>query len=611
MSFYYQHLPRSGIELTALMKLVAKAAKTLEIDEFFIFDTEDGQAIFLYDEGYTDQTQLLIKQLSAVKEEPDVTMFGAPAIKEYFVRTIGLKSINAGACVHRFRKSFVLAQKLNLSGPVFRYIYHQSIWLSEKIRSETDFYSFACNYERVLDEVARKIFGDDTRPSLAIVGDSRPFQNILDAFRNAHPGENDLKSATHQVSTPLRPALITLLGDNYEKDISAEELKKTYSKSSGQTFLVIGTEPQLSLPGNVFYYSLDNLKNIAADTLIVRNKQSGGIQLLIKKAVAGFESWLKSESRYTFLNIISKSQKMQQIFETISKIAQTNITVLISGESGTGKELIAQALHKLSGRDPEKLVVVNSGAIPENLLESELFGHTKGSFTGAVSTKRGLFMDADGGTIFLDEIGELPQSLQVKLLRFLQSGEVRSVGSNQSSVVDVRVIAATNRDLAEMVQSGLFRSDLYYRLNVIPIHLPALRQRKEDIALLVRYFIKNFSTRMGREVFRLSDKALDRLLQYDWPGNIRELENLIEHSVALASGNVIHDFDLPDVVANLPAINQRSRALKDIEEAHILSILDECSGNYDQACSILGISRTTLWRKLKLYGIQPPSAISD
>ncbi len=609
MAFYYRHIPSLKHDLTLAMQLGRKVVSDLTMDEFFIFNSDDGYALFIFDEGFMDQSQALDKAISTQFDEPDESLLGTAAIREFFIRSIGIKSLNAGNSVYRFRKSFALARKQALAGPVFRYLYHQSIWLSEKIRGETDFYSLACNYERVLDEVARKIFGKDTRPTLSMIGDAAPFRDILDAFSEGHPDAPPDKGLALQGNGVLQPSLITLLGPDYENFVSAEKLNRAYQKSSGQSFLVISKNAGPKLPANVFLYSIDDLKKIASETLVIRNKEVKKIEPLIKKSVAAFEEWLKSDSRSTFLNIISKSQKMQQIFETISKIAQTNITVLISGESGTGKELIAQALHRLSGRDPEKLIVVNAGAIPENLLESELFGHVKGAFTGAVSSKRGLFMDADGGTIFLDEIGELPQTLQVKLLRFLQNGEIRPVGSNQSIVVNVRVVAATNRDLADMVKKGLFRSDLYYRLNVIPIHLPALRERKEDIVLLVRHFIKKYSGRMGRDVGRISDKALARLLQYDWPGNIRELENIIEHTVALASGNVIHDFDLPDVVS--PYITSKSRSLKDMEEAHILSILDECDGNYDKACAILGISRTTLWRKLKQYGLQPPPAVSD
>lgn len=611
MRLYYQYIPNPTGDIEHAMRTLADNVNDLSIDEFFPFDTDQGRAFFLFDEGYTDQTQNITNLLSRLFAAPENYLSGTAAIKEFFLQTIGLRSINAGAQVYGFRKSYTLSQKLELTGPVFRYLYHQSIWLSEKLRSESEFYTLACSYDRVLDEVARKIFGNDTRPTLSMIGDNTPFLEILAAFKEGHPDAHKDHGPVNQQIDTFRAGLITLLGNDYEQIIAHEEIIKTFNAGGGQPFLVIGDKPGLSFTNNVFYYSLDNLRSIASQTLEVRNKEAKKIYKLIDNAVRDYEEWVKSESRHKFLNIISKSQKMQQVFETVSKIAQTNITVLISGESGTGKELIAQALHKLSGRDPQKLIVVNAGAIPENLLESELFGHVRGAFTGAVSAKNGLFLDADGGTIFLDEIGELPQTLQVKLLRFLQSGEIRPVGSNQSLIVDVRVVAATNRDLMDMVKKGLFRSDLYYRLNVIPIHLPPLRQRKEDIPLLAAYFTRQCALRMGRDIGHISDKALQNLVQYNWPGNVRELENVIEHTVALASGKVVHDFDLPETITSQPPNTKKSLSLKELEREHILMILDKFNNNYDKACEALGISRTTLWRKLKLYGLQPSGGISD
>src|SRR5205809_3594871 len=233
------------------------------------------------------------------------------------------------------------------------------------------------------------------------------------------------------------------------------------------------------------------------------------------------------EERFTFANIIGRSAKMQEIFSIVQRIAKTTSTVLISGESGTGKELIARAIHYNSGRRG-KFVSINCGALPETLLESELFGHERGAFTGAIREKRGLFHEADRGTIFLDEIGETSTAMQIKLLRVLQDRVVRRVGSNVETTVEVRVIAATNRDLAESIKAGSFREDLFYRINVIPITLPPLRQRREDIALLVEHFIAKYSKSMGVPLKRISSDAMRSIEKYHWPGNVRELENVIE-----------------------------------------------------------------------------------
>jgi two-component system response regulator PilR (NtrC family) len=251
------------------------------------------------------------------------------------------------------------------------------------------------------------------------------------------------------------------------------------------------------------------------------------------------------EEQYRFENIIGRSPRMQEVFGLIERVAQTDSTVLIEGESGTGKELIARAIHFSGPRRERRFLSINCGALPENLLESELFGHERGAFTGAVREKSGLFHEAHRGTLFLDEIGEMPISIQVKLLRALQERTVRKVGGNHEEAVDVRIIAATNRDLMESTRKGTFREDLFYRIHVIPIRLPPLRQRREDISLLVEFFIKKYSTRMGIEPKRISMGALQALESYPWPGNVRELENTIERVLALSTSEDITSADLP------------------------------------------------------------------
>ena len=251
------------------------------------------------------------------------------------------------------------------------------------------------------------------------------------------------------------------------------------------------------------------------------------------------------EDKYQFENIIGKSSRMQAVFALVERVAPTTSTVLIQGESGTGKELIARAIHYTSTRARHRFLSINCGAMPENLLESELFGHERGAFTGAVREKSGLFQEAHQGTIFLDEIGEMSSTMQVKLLRALQERVVRKVGGTREEAVDVRVIAATNQDLAKRIEAGDFREDLYYRINVIPIELPPLRQRREDIPLLVDFFLKKFAEQVGVKPKRISLEAMRHLESYDWPGNVRELENVIERALALARGDVIARTDLP------------------------------------------------------------------
>jgi two-component system response regulator PilR (NtrC family) len=319
------------------------------------------------------------------------------------------------------------------------------------------------------------------------------------------------------------------------------------------------------------------------------------------------------EERFTFSNIIGRSTRMQDIFSVVQRIAKTNSTVLISGDSGTGKELIARAIHYNSGRRG-KFVSINCGALPETLLESELFGHERGAFTGAIREKRGLFHEADRGTIFLDEIGETSTAMQIKLLRVLQDHVVRRVGSNVENQVEVRVIAATNRDLAESIKAGTFREDLFYRINVIPITLPPLRQRREDIALLVEHFITKYSKSMGVPLKRISSDAMRSIEKYHWPGNVRELENVIERMIALEPSDVLTTKSLPehvllggsipDMAFDLPAegISLQDH-LEGIGKIFMLKALERTGGVQTQAAELLRMSFRSFRYYAKKYDL--------
>lgn len=317
------------------------------------------------------------------------------------------------------------------------------------------------------------------------------------------------------------------------------------------------------------------------------------------------------EERFEFSNIIGSSPSMKIVFERMSRIVKTDSTVLITGESGTGKELVARALHFNGPRKQKAFIAVNCSAIPETLMESELFGHVRGSFTGAVKDKAGKFEAANHGTIFLDEIGTMPLHLQTKLLRVLQEQELQRVGSNSSVKLDVRVISATNLDLEQQVRQGLFRDDLFYRLNVIPLHLPPLRDRKQDIRALVGAFLEKYCRLMGRPLLTISRKALEALEQHSWPGNVRELENLVERLVALTEGEVIRLEDLPAGMCGESALpGELSLELTGngidmvdtiarIERKLIGQALELSGGVKAQAAQLLGINRTTLVEKMK------------
>jgi len=311
----------------------------------------------------------------------------------------------------------------------------------------------------------------------------------------------------------------------------------------------------------------------------------------------------KLEERYRFENIITKSSKMQQVIELIKVVAKSNATALIIGETGTGKELVARAIHSQGYRKDKPFVAVSCAALPESLLDSELFGHEKGAFTGAYTQRKGKFEIANKGTLFLDEIGEMSANIQVHLLRVLEGKEFTRVGGNELIKVDIRVVSATNRDLKEAVANGQFREDLYYRLNVVTIELPPLRERREDIPLLAEHFLKKFALENQKKVAGFSPQATEFLLRYDWPGNVRELENAIERAVILAKNSLIEIADLPHQSLSLAYSALPGKNLKEMEKNHIWGVLSETRGNYSEAARILGITRMTLYNKVRDYGL--------
>ncbi len=326
-------------------------------------------------------------------------------------------------------------------------------------------------------------------------------------------------------------------------------------------------------------------------------------EAMLRREVTQLRQQVKRE--YSFDQILGKSKPMQEVFDLIRRVADTQTNILITGESGTGKELVAKAIHFNSSRKHAPFIPVNCAAIPEFLLESELFGHVKGAFTDAKADKRGLFEEANKGTLFLDEISEMPMLLQAKLLRAVQEREIRRVGATRSVPVDVRIIAATNLHLAEEVHAKRFREDLYYRLNVIEIRLPPLRERKEDIPLLCDMMLEKSSVGRQKQVTKLSEATLGLLLDYAWPGNVRELENIMERAVTLAQGPVVTPNDLPPAIRDAQGDRylveesaEQLLSLEDIEHLYIQRMLEKTGGNKFQAAQILGIDRKTLYRKL-------------
>jgi len=352
------------------------------------------------------------------------------------------------------------------------------------------------------------------------------------------------------------------------------------------------------------------------------------VSIVVKKAIEQKNLMMENlylrqelQEKYGFHNIVGKSKKMQEIYKIIAKVAPTDSTVLINGQSGTGKELIARAIHFNSPRRDKQFVTVDCAVLSENLLESELFGHVRGSFTGAVTTKPGLFEVANGGTVFLDEIGNISFSIQAKLLRVLQEREFTPVGGTKAKKVDIRLIAATNKDLEKMIKEETFREDLYYRLNIVPIHLPPLKERQEDIPILSMHFLKKYSDEMGKVIKGFTPEAMEKLIKYSWPGNVRELENLIQRTVVMIDEEMVRvdHLILPGqqeretLVSSIPMTSEelkeikkqlREKAVEDVEKAFVINALDRNEWNVTRAAEEVGMLRPNFQALMRKYGLR-------
>jgi two-component system response regulator HydG len=390
-----------------------------------------------------------------------------------------------------------------------------------------------------------------------------------------------------------------------------EALKKIKEISPGIPIILmtayasVGTAVE-ALKSNAYDYltkplDIEELKILVAKALRFRQLEQENVYL--KERL---------NDRFDFSKILGRSPAMNSLFETMALVAPSEATLLIEGESGTGKELIANAIHQNSPRSERPLIKVNCAALPETLLESELFGHEKGAFTGAIARRQGRFQLSHKSSIFLDEIGEMAPTTQAKILRVLQEREFEPVGSTQTIKVDTRIIAATNKNLKEEIDQGHFREDLYYRINVVVLRVPSLRERREDIPLLADFFLKQYAKKNRRSIQGFTPRAVDLLMRHDWPGNVRELENVVERAVIMSRGNMITPLEFPEIIKELDIDGQASRvdltpgrSLKEVEKDMILRTLDETGGNRTHAAKQLCISRRTLQLKLKEYGINP------
>jgi glutamyl-tRNA reductase len=626
-------------------ELLKEVATQIPCDEFFLFKAQQGLAVFAVTQQRDDLKSRFIQFLSKKfkitsrdLEEYQFRMDGAEAVRYFYTLSIGLeKRSEIIQSVQGFRQCFDAARKANLTGPYLHKLFQRGVWLAEKVRLELNLQKKAVSPESVVTELAEKIFGDLRDHGALIITRSTRCESFVQKLYEKNIGHLfyiDLNQATmeglfeqyggrrlpeSQLPAALSSVDMVLLFDENRKELlNSQKIAHIMSlRHNSPLFLVSyldeASDDQLNRQGlskiyNLYYYDKNDLQKFVTSNLKEHLQVAELVDQLIDNEVQDYVTWVQSNEQYQFGNIIGKSRAMQEILELIAKIAQTDISVLLDGESGTGKELIACSIHEQSHRAKGPFVVVNCGAMPETLLESELFGHLRGAFTGATANKKGLFEIANHGTIFLDEIGETSQATQVKLLRFLQEGEIKPVGSNQILKLDVRLISATNRDLEKMVEEGTFRQDLFYRLNVIQITIPPLRDRKEDILPLAEFFVKKYSTRVHKTVYGLAKEALQLLMDYDWPGNVRELENAIERAVALSTGKLLTKGDLPPAVVKGKSwkndqFYSKNLTLKELERNHIAATLEQHNWNYELVTKILGIGRTTLWRKMKVYGL--------
>lgn len=381
---------------------------------------------------------------------------------------------------------------------------------------------------------------------------------------------------------PLRNVEFTFMrvdGTHFISEVNATLLKDAHGK-----------------PKAIISITRDITERKRAEEILQRSEQ------MLKQEVKSLRRQVKESRGYP--EIIGNSLKILEVIELVHQVARTNSTVLIQGETGSGKDLIARAIHYSSLRKEGFFLILNCATLPEHLIESELFGYVKGAFTGANQDKKELFEEANKGTIFLNEISEMPSNLQAKLLQVLESQQIRRLGESKNIMVDVRIISATNRDLKEAVKKGAFRQDLFYRLNVLRVKVPSLKERKKDIPLLTKHFLNKYSSLMDKPIEEISPEAMELLCKYHYPGNVRELENIIQHSIIMAQDVIIRPYNLPEEVrGRKPSIPPKSKRLLNIEKKRIEAAIKQCAGDMNKAAEKLGMHRTTLWRKRRKLGI--------
>ncbi len=583
-----------------------------------IFVTETIDATI---EATKELLRTLLPELEALPGEIFSVWERGEAIRHFFEAVLGVGTPLIGDVVflESVKEGYTQSLESELTGPVLTRLFQKAVAIHRNLTKNTAFLTGAVTPEGAIRELGQQIFGASGKVAVAFLGNSPETQHLIAYFRQMNFGI--------RVTSGVTPEFFAGHPDEDEPSGRVDILIKTDQAPLSEAmrkslenrlkmrrgipllFINLSENPVAPIKNDLFLcYSRADLEAVIRRNFREREKFVPAILKHLDKEVREFISWQYSRERFEFSGIIGRSRKLQQVLETIARVSATHVTVLIEGESGTGKELVARAIHRNSPRANKPFLVVNCAAISETLLESELFGYVKGAFTGATTQKKGLFEEADQGTIFLDEIAEMSPATQANILRVIQEGDVRRVGSTQTIRVDVRVLAATNKDLKKLVEEGKFREDLYYRLKVMHIVVPPLRERREDIPELAAYFVEKYSRKNGKHILGFTDDVLALLTLYPWPGNVRELENAMERAVIMTIGQHITPSDLPPEIQffseKLEADASHWPTIYDVEKEHILKTLDYVDWNLGRATELLGISRATLWRKLKEYGIQ-------
>ncbi len=560
------------------------------------------------------------------------------AVRAVLLDGLGRDSPNIGEDTVQgvMQSAFDQCMKEGLSGAVIRSLVHMVDVLRERVFDREELETYPVTPAALSGNLLGKIMENTHDAVVTILGDiddALPFLEFWNArhIRRLYCYSDDFAAAERFALTSdaiplqskglrdglIRSHLIIVASPGaYISRLSQNILKNNIGQRNTKHLLLycwgdnLQSGPDVLDSPEVFTYGRQELEQALRQSREKRAHQLQRSADAIDEAVEEFYEWLYSGQKYMYHDMIGSSRKMQQVFTLIQRVAETDITILIQGETGTGKELVARAIHDASERQGGPFMAINCGAIPETLLEGELFGYKKGAFTGAAEDRKGLLKEAAGGTILLDEIGDTSQMFQVKLLRALQEREIIPLGSNMPIAIDVRIIAATSKQLEQEIEKGQFRADVYYRLNVVKIELPPLRERPEDIYPLAQHFLTKYSQELGKSIERITPEAMDLLARYDWQGNVRELENLVERAIALSVDRVISVEDLPEYLRRNPRIlgtvdsGETIPTLEEMEEQHIRRLLTELEDNYSEVAKKLGIGRTTLWRKMKKYGLQ-------